>query len=168
MKQISWTLGLSAPAYASAPCVEVSKDQSDFGGVGPVGRHHGRHLPEVAHGTGRAILPIALSLHPKHVRSQRNSKAVSLRQLPTLVLFPASTLRRMTQDGIFVKAARGSAPARKWNRGAVEQWLAGPQLEVSWPANDAYGTAHDPDPEIRRHMQAILNGSAEPMGRARV
>ncbi|BEP93056.1 hypothetical protein GmRootA79_14400 [Acidovorax sp. A79] len=82
--------------------------------------------------------------------------------------FPASTLRRMTRDGIFVKAASGVAPARKWNRGAVEQWLAGPQLEMSWPASDAYGTAHDPDPEIRRHMRAILNGSAEPMGRARV
>ena len=74
----------------------------------------------------------------------------------------------MTRNGIFVKAARGATPTRQWNRGAVEQWLAGPQLEVSWPANDAYGTAHDPDPEIRRHMQAILNGSAEPMGRARV
>lgn len=85
-----------------------------------------------------------------------------------MVPFPASTLRRMTRDGIFVKAARGATPTRKWNRGAVEQWLAGPQLGGSGPASDAYGTAHDPDPQIRRHMRAILNGPAEPMGRARV
>ena len=68
----------------------------------------------------------------------------------------------MTRNGIFVKAARGAAPARKWTRGAVEQWLAGPQLEVSWPANDAYGTDQDPDPEIRSHMRAILSGSTKP------
>ena len=141
MKQISLTLGSSAPAYASAPCVEVSKDQSDFGGVGPVGRHHGRHLPEVAHGTGRAILPVALSLHPKHVRSQRNSKAVSLRQLPTLVLFPTSTLRRITRDSISVKTAHGVTTSRKWGHDTDEPWMTGSHLEVIWPVSAAYDAA---------------------------
>ena len=117
---------------------------------------------------GGAILPNTLSLPSKRTtRSRRKSGTVRLRELQTMVPFPASTLRLMTQSGIFVKAARGSAPARKWNRGAVEEWIADPQLEVSWPASDAYGTDYDTDPEIRSHMRAILHGSAEPMGRAR-
>ena len=163
MKQILLSLGSSAPTLAAMPRLEGSQDSTDSRQVGAIEARPRSRLPEVACGTGGANLPIDPYRPPR-----RKSKTIRLRELQTLVPIPASTLRRMTQDGIFVKAARGSAPARKWNRGAVEQWLVGQQLEVSWPATDAHGTAHDPDPEIRRHMQAILNGSAEPMGRARV
>lgn len=163
MKQILLSLGSSAPTLAAMSRLEGSQDSTDSRQVGAIGARPRSRLPEVARGTGGANLPINPYRPP-----QRTSTTVRLRELQPLVPFPASTLRRMTRDGIFVKAASGVAPARKWNRGAVEQWLAGPQLEMSWPASDAYGTAHDPDPEIRRHMRAILNGSAEPMGRARV
>ena len=163
IKQNALIPGSSDPEFILAPHLEGREDCTDFGKVGAVNRQHSSRLPKVARSTGEANPP----LNP-HRPPQRKKKTVRLRELQTLVQFPASTLRPMTRDGIFVKAAPGAAPARKWNRGAVEQWIAGQQLEVSWPANDAYGTAYDPAPEIRRHMRAILNGSAEPMGRARV
>lgn len=163
MKQISLTLGSPAPKFASLPHLEALKDCTHSGEISAPGKRPSSRFPDVAPDTGKANPPV----NP-HNPPQRKNKTVRLRELQTLVPFPASTLRRMTRDGIFVKAARGATPTRKWNRGAVEQWLAGPQLGVSWPANDAYGTAHDPDPEIRSHMRAILNGSAELMGRARV
>lgn len=162
MKQILLSLGSSAPTLAAMPRLEGSQDSTDSRQVGAIEARPRSRLPEVARGTGGANLPMNPYRPP-----QRANKTVRLRELRTLVPFPASTLCRMTQDGIFVKAARGAVPTRKWNRGAVEQWLAGPQLEVSWPAHDAYGTAHDPAPEIRSHMRAILHGPAEPMGRAR-
>lgn len=169
IKQISLITGSSDLDFISGPHSAAQDDRTDFEEIGAIGKVQRNRSSGVTRGMGGAILPIPLSLPSKHTtKSRRKSDPVRLRELQTMVPFPAATLRRMTQDGIFVKAARGSVPVRKWNRGAVEQWLAGPQLEVSWPANDAYGTAQDPDPEIRRHMRAILNGSAEPMGRARV
>lgn len=163
MEEISLTVGSSALTHTSSRKPGAEEDRTDPGEICAIGARPRSRLPEVARGTGAANL----SINPYRA-TQRKNKTIRLRELQTLVPFPASTLRRMTRDGIFVKAARGATPARKWNRGAVEQWLSSPQLGVSWPANDAYGTAHDPDPEIRRHMRAILNGSAEPMGRARV
>ena len=163
MKKISLTLGAPTPEFASPPHLEALKHRTYSGKISAPEKRPRSRFPDVAPDTGGANLPINPCRPP-----QRANKTVRLRELQALAPFPASTLPRLTQDGIFVKAASEVAPARKWNPGAVEQWLAGPQLEVSWPANDAYGTAHDPDPEIRRHMQAILNGSAEPMGRARV
>lgn len=169
IKQISLITGSSDLDFISGPHSAAQDDRTDFEEIGAIGKVQRNRSSGVTHGVGGAILPNTLSLPSKRTtRSRRKSGTVRLRELQTMVPFPASTLRLMTQSGIFVKAARGSAPARKWNRGAVEQWLVGQQLEVSWPATDAHGTAHDPDPEIRRHMRAILNGSAEPMGRARV
>ncbi len=163
MKKISLTLGAPTPEFASPPHLEALKHRTYSGKISAPEKRPRSRFPDVAPDTGEANPPV----NP-HNPPQRKNKTIRLRELQSLVPFPASTLRRMTRDGIFVKAARGATPTRQWNRGAVEQWLAGPQLEVSWPASDAYGTAHDPDPQIRRHMRAILNGSAEPMGRARV
>ena len=163
MKKISLPLGLPNPNFASLRRLEMLKDRTYSGKIRAPGMRPRSRFPDVAPDTGEATPPVK-----PHTPLWRKSNAVRLRELRTLVPFPASTLRRMTRDGIFVKATRGVALAQKWNRGAVEQWIAGPQLEVSWPANDAYGTAYDPDPEIRRHMRATLNGCAEPIGRARV
>ena len=163
MKKISLTLGAPTPEFASPPHLEALKHRTYSGKISAPEKRPRSRFPDVAPDTGEANPPV----NP-HNPPQRKNKTIRLRELQRLVPFPASTLRRMTRDGIFVKAARGATPTRKWNRGAVEQWLAGPQLGGSWPASDAYGTAHDPDPQIRRHMRAILNGSAEPMGRARV
>ena len=163
MKKISLTLGVPTPEFASLPHLEALKDRTYSGKISAPEKRPRSRFPDVAPDTGEANPPV----NP-HNPPQRKNKTIRLRELQALVPFPASTLRRMTRNGIFVKAARGATPTRQWNRGAVEQWLAGPQLEVSWPASDAYGTAHDPDPQIRRHMRAILNGSAESMGRARV
>ena len=169
IKQISLITGSSDLDFISGPHSAAQNDRTDFEEIGAIGKVQRHRSSGVTHGMGGAILPNTLSLPSKRTtRSRRKSDTVRLRELQTMVPFPASALRRMTRDGIFVKAARGATPTRQWNRGAVEQWLAGPQLEVSWPANDAYGTAQDPDPEIRSHMRAILIGSAEPMGRARV
>ena len=168
IKQISLITGSSDLDFISGPHSAAQNDRTDFEEIGAIGKVQRHRSSGVTHGMGGAILPNTLSLPSKRTtRSRRKSGTVRLRELQTMVPFPASTLRLMTQSGIFVKAARGSAPARKWNRGAVEQWLAGPQLEVSWPANDAYGTAHDPDPEIRSHMRAILSGSTKPTAPAR-
>lgn len=155
--------GLLNPEIIPAPHLMGRNACTSPGKVIEINRRYSSRLANVARTTTEAKPPTNLRRSPL-----RKNKTIRLRELQTLVPFPASTLRRMTRDGIFVKAVSGVAPARKWNAGAVEQWLAGPQLEMSWPANGAYGTAHDPDPEIRRHMRAILNGSAEPMGRARV
>ena len=163
MKKISLTLGAPTPEFASPPHLEALKHLTYSGKISAPEKRPRSRFPDVAPDTGEANPPV----NP-HNPPQRKNKTIRLRELQTLVPFPASTLRRMTRVGIFVKAARGATPTRKWNRGAVEQWLVGQQLEVSWPATDAHGTAHDPDPEIRRHMRAILNGSAAPMGRARV
>lgn len=163
MKKISLTLGAPTPEFASLPHLEALKDRTYSGKISAPEKRPRSRFPDVAPDTGEANPPV----NP-HNPPQRKNKTIRLRELQTLVPFPASSLRRMTRDGIFVKAARGATPTRKWNRGAVEHWIAGPQLGVSWPASDAYGTAHDPDPQIRHHMRAILNGSAEPMGRARV
>ena len=169
IKQISLITGSCDLDYIPGPHSAAQDDRTDFEELGATGKVQSNRSSGVTDGMGGAILPNTLSLPSNRTaRSRRKSGTVRLRELQTLVPFPASNLRRMTRDGIVVKAARGSTPARTWNRGAVEQWLAGPQLEVSWPADEAYGTAHDPDPEIRRHMRAILNGSAKPMGRARV
>ena len=161
MEEILLTVGSSALTHTSSRKPGAEEDRTDPGEIGAIGARPRSRLPEVARGTGAANL----SINPYRA-TQRKNKTIRLRELQTLVPFPASTLRRMTRDGIFVKAARGATPIRKWNRGAVEQWIANHQLEASWPANDAYGTAHDPDREIRSHMRAILHGSAEPMGRA--
>ena len=163
MEEISLTVGSSALTQTSSRTLGAEEVRTDPGEIGAIGARPRSRMAEVARDTCAANLPINPYRAP-----QRKNKTIRLRELQRLVPFPASTLRRMTRDGIFVKAARGATPTRKWNRGAVEQWLAGPQLGGSWPASDAYGTAHDPDPQIRRHMRAILNGSAEPMGRARV
>ena len=169
IKQISLITGSSDLNFISGPHSAAQEDHTDFEEVGAIGKVQRNRSSGVTHGIGGTIPPTTLSRPSTHAtKSRRKSGTIRLRELQTLVPFPASTLRRMTQDGIFVKAARGVAPTRKWNRGAVEQWLASPQLEVSWPADEAYGTAHDPDPEIRRHMRAILNGSAKPTGRSRV
>ena len=162
MEEISLTVGSSALTQTSSRTLEAEEVRTDPGEIGAIGARPRSRMAEVARDTCAANLPINPYRAP-----QRKNETIRLRELQSLVPFPASTLRRMTQDGIFVKAARGAVPTRKWNRGAVEQWLAGPQLEVSWPAHDAYGTAHDPAPEIRSHMRAILHGPAEPMGRAR-
>lgn len=162
MKQILLSLGSSAPTLAAMPRLEGSQDSTDSRQVGAIEARPRSRLPEVARGTGGANLPMNPYRPP-----QRANKTVRLRELQALAPFPASTLPRLTQDGIFVKAASGVAPARKWNPGAVEQWLAGPQLGGSGPASDAYGTAHDPDPEIRSHMRAILSGSTKPTAPAR-
>ncbi len=162
MKQKLLPLGSSAPTLAAMPRLEESKDRAESEEIGAIGTRPRSRSFEVARGTYGANP----SLSPHHP-PQRKTKAIRLRELQTLVPFPASTLRRMTRVGIFVKAARRVAPARKWSRGAIEPGLAGPHLEVSWPASDAYGTAYDTNPEIRSHMRAILHGSAEPMGRAR-
>lgn len=150
------------PEFIPVPYLMGRKDRITPGKVVAINRRYSSLLPNVARETTEANPPI----NP-HRPPQRKNKTVRLRELQTLVPFPASTLQRMMRDGILVKAARGVPPARKWNRGAVEQWTAGSQLEVSWPADDAYGTAHDPDPEIRSHMRAILSGSAKPTARAR-
>ena len=163
IKQISLITGSHNPEFVPVPHFMGREARTGPGKAVAINRRYSSHLPTIARATTEAN-PQTNPRRPP----QRKNKTIHLRELQTLVPFPASTLSRMTRNGIFVKAARGAAPARKWTRGAVEQWLAGPQLEVSWPANDAYGTAHDPDPQIRRHMRAILNGSAEPMGRARV
>lgn len=162
-KQTALITGSLNPEFIPVPHLMGRDARTSPGKVVAINRRYSSHLPNVARATPEANPPTNPRRPP-----QRKNKTIRLRELQSLVPFPASTLRRMTRDGIFVKAARGVDPARKWNCGAVEQWLAGPQLEVSWPANDAYGTAHDPDSEIRRHMRAILNGSTEPMGRARV
>lgn len=169
IKQISLITGSYDLDFIPGPHSAAQDDRTDFEELGATGKVQRNRSSGVTHGMGGAILPNTLSLPSKRTtRSRRKSGTVRLRELQTLVPFPASTLRRMTRDGIFVKAARGSAPARKWNRDAVEQWIGGPQLEVSWPASDAYGTVYDPAPEIRSHMRAILNCSAEHMERARV
>ena len=160
MKQILLSLGSSAPTLAAMPRLEGSQDSTDSRQVGAIEARPRSRLPEVARGTGGANLPVDPYRPPR-----RKNKTIRLRELQTLVPIPASTLRRMTQDGIFVKAARGTARVRKWHRGAIEQWLACPQLEVGWPASDAYGTAHDPVPEICSHMRAILSGSTESTAR---
>jgi len=162
-KQTALITGSHNPEFVPVAHFMGREARTSPGKAVAINRRYSSHLPTIARATTEAN-PQTNPYRPP----QRANKTVRLRELQTLVPFPASTLRRMTRDGIFVKAARGATPTRKWNRGAIEQWLASPQLEVSWPANDAYGTAHDPDPEIRRHMRAILNGSAEPMGRARV
>ena len=163
MEEISLTVGSSALTQTSSRTLEAEEVRTDPGEIGAIGARPRSRMAEVARDTCAANLPINPYRAP-----QRKNKTIRLRELQSLVPFPASTLRRMTRDGIFVKAARGATPTRKWNRGAVEQWLAGPQLEVSWPANDAYGTAQDPDPEIRSHMRAILIGSTKPKARTRV
>lgn len=155
--------GLLNPEIIPAPHLMGRNACTSPGKVIEIDRRYSSRLANVARTTTEANPPTNLRRSPL-----RKNKTVRLRELQTSVLFPASTLRRMTRDGIFVKAVHGSAPARKWNRGAVQQWLAGPQLEVSWPANDAYGTAQDPDPEIRSHMRAILIGSTKPKARTRV
>lgn len=162
MKQILLPLGSSAPTLAAMPRLKGSQDSTDSRQVGAIGARPRSRLPEVARGTGGANPPINPCRPP-----QRANKTVRLRELQTLAPFPASTLPRLTRDGIFVKAARGATPTRKWNRGAVEEWIADPQLEVSWPASDAYGTDYDTDPEIRSHMRAILSGSTKPTAPAR-
>lgn len=161
MKKISLPLGSPTPNFASLRRLEMLKDRTYSGKIRAPGMRPRSRFPDVAPDTGEANPPV----NP-HTPPRRKSNAVRLRELRTLVPFPASTLRRMTRDGIFVKAARGATPTRKWNRGAVEQWINGPQLEVSWPASDAYGTAYDPAPEIRSHMRAILSGPTESMARA--
>lgn len=149
--------GLLNPEIIPAPHLMGRNACTSPGKVIEINRRYSSRLANVARTTTEAKPPTNLR------RSLlRKNKTIRLRELQTLVPFPASTLRRMTRDGIFVKAARGSAPARKWNRDAVEQWIGGPQLEVSWPASDAYGTAYDPAPEIRSHMRAILSGSTKP------
>lgn len=168
IKQISLITGSSDLDFISGPHSAAQNDRTDFEEIGAIGKVQRHRSSGVTHGMGGAILPNTLSLPSKRTtRSRRKSDTVRLRELQTMVPFPASTLRRMTRDGIFVKAARGSAPARKWNRDAVEQWIGGPQLEVSWPASDAYGTAYDPAPEIRSHIRAILSGSTKPTAPAR-
>ena len=162
-KQTALITGSHNPEFVPVPHFMGREARTGPGKAVAINRRYSSHLPTIARATTEAN-PQTNPRRPP----QRKNKTIHLRELQTLVPFPASTLRRMTRDGIFVKAARGATPTRQWNRGAVEQWLAGPQLEVSWPASDAYGTAHDPDPQIRRHMRAILNGSAESMGRARV
>ncbi len=157
MKKTSLPLGSPTPNFASLRRLEMLKDRTYSGKSRAPGKRPRSRFPDVAPDTGEANPPV----NP-HTPPRRKSDAVRLRELRTLVPFPASTLRRMTRDGILVKAARRAAPTRKWSRGAVEQWLAGPQLEVSWAANGAYGTTHDPDPEIRSHMRAILSGSTKP------
>lgn len=161
MKQISLALGLPAPKFASLPRLKAPKTRIDPGEIGALGKHSRSRFPEEAPHT-RGVNP-----PNTHRPPTRKNETADQRELQTSVLFPASTLRRMTRDGIFVKAARGSAPARKWNRGAIEQGRAGPYLEVNWPASDAYGTAYDTDPEIRSHMRAILSGSTKPTAPAR-
>lgn len=160
MEEISLTVGPSALTQTSSRTLGAEEVRTDPGEIGAIGVRPPSRLAEVARGTCPASLPINPYRAP-----QRKSKTIRLRELQTLVPFPASTLRRMTRDGIFVKAARGVAPVRKWNRRAVEQWLVCPQLEVGWPASDAYGTAHDPAPEIRSHIRAILGGSTKPTAR---
>ena len=168
IKQISLITGSSDLDFISGPHSAAQDDRTDFEEIGAIGKVQRNRSSGVTHGMGGAILPNTLSLPSKRTtRSRRKSGTVRLRELQTMVPFPASTLRLMTQSGIFVKAARGSAPARKWNRSAIEQWLAGAQLEVSWPASNAYGTAYDTDPEIRSHMRAILSGSTKPTAPAR-
>ena len=162
-KQTALITGSHNPEFVPVPHFMGREARTGPGKAVAINRRYSSHLPTIARATTEAN-PQTNPRRPP----QRKNKTIHLRELQTLVPFPASTLRRMTRVGIFVKAARGATPTRKWNRGAVEQWLVGQQLEVSWPATDAHGTAHDPDPEIRRHMRAILNGSAEPMGRARV
>ena len=162
-KQTALITGSHNPEFVPVPHFMGREARTGPGKAVAINRRYSSHLPTIARATTEAN-PQTNPRRPP----QRKNKTIHLRELQTLVPFPASTLRRMTRVGIFVKAARGATPTRKWNRGAVEQWLAGPQLGGSWPASDAYGTAHDPDPQIRRHMRAILNGSAEPMGRARV
>ena len=164
-KQLSLITGSSDLDCIPAPHLTAQGDRADPEEVGAIGKRQRNRSPGVTHGLGGAILPTTLSLPSKRTtRSRRKSDTVRLRKLQTIQPLPASTLRRITQDDIFVKAARGVALARKWNRGAVEQWIDGPQLELSWPANDAYGTAYDPAPEIRSHMRAILKDSVEAMG----
>ena len=168
IKQISLITGSYDLDFIPGPHSAAQDDRTDFEELGATGKVQRNRYSGVTHGMGGAILPNTLSLPSKRTtRSRRKSDTVRLRELQTMVPFPASTLRRMTRVGIFVKAARRVAPARKWSRGAIEPGLAGPHLEVSWPASDAYGTAYDTNPEIRSHMRAILHGSAEPMGRAR-
>ena len=168
IKQISLITGSSDLDFISGPHSAAQNDRTDFEEIGAIGKVQRHRSSGVTHGMGGAILPNTLSLPSKRTtRSRRKSDTVRLRELQSLVPFPASTLRRMTRDGIFVKAARGATPTRKWNRGAVEEWIADPQLEVSWPASDAYGTDYDTDPEIRSHMRAILSGSTKPTAPAR-
>ena len=162
MEEISLTVGSSALTQTSSRTLGAEEVRTDPGEIGAIGARPRSRMAEVARDTCAANLPINPYRAP-----QRKNKTIRLRELQTLVPFPASTLSRMTRNGIFVKAARGSAPARKWNRDAVEQWIGGPQLEVSWPASDAYGTAYDPAPEIRSHMRAILSGSTKPTAPAR-
>lgn len=164
MKAFSWTVGSSAPTHTSTCPIEAGEDRIDSGEIGAIGRRSRSHSPDAAHDTGGANPSITPSLPTKRNKSRRKSKTPRQRELLTMAQLPASTLRPMTKYGAFVKAARAAAPIRKWNRKAVEKWIAGPQLEVSWPANDACGTAYDPDPEIRSHMRAILKDSVEAMG----
>jgi hypothetical protein len=157
IKQISLITGSYDLDFIPAPHSAAQDDRTDFEELGATGKVQRNRSSGVTHGMGGAILPNTLSLPSKRTtRARRKSGAVRLRELQTLVPFPASTLRRMTRDGI-----------RKWHRGAIEQWLICPQPEVGWSASDAYGTAHDPAPEIRSHMRAILGGSAKPTARAR-
>jgi len=162
MEEISLTVGSSALTQTSSRTLGAEEVRTDLGEIGAIGARPRSRLPAVARGTGSANLPINPYRTP-----QRTKQTIRLHELQTLVPSPASTLRRMTRDGISVKAARGATRAREWNRGAVEEWLAGPQLEVSWPASDAYGTAYDTGPEIRSHMRAILSGSTKPTAPAR-
>ena len=168
IKQISLITGSYDLDFIPGPHSAAQDDRTDFEELGATGKVQRNRYSGVTHGMDGAILPNTLSLPSKRTtRSRRKSDTVRLRELQTMVPFPASTLRRMTRDGIFVKAARGATPTRKWNRGAVEEWIADPQLEVSWPASDAYGTDYDTDPEIRSHMRAILSGSTKPTAPAR-
>ena len=161
-KQTALITGSHNPEFVPVPHFMGREARTGPGKAVAINRRYSSHLPTIARATTEAN-PQTNPRRPP----QRKNKTIHLRELQTLVPFPASTLRRMTRVGIFVIAARRVAPARKWSRGAIEQGLAGLHREVSWPANDAYGTAQDPDPEIRSHMRAILSGSTKPTAPAR-
>ncbi len=161
-KQTALITGSHNPEFVPVPHFMGREARTGPGKAVAINRRYSSHLPTIARATTEAN-PQTNPRRPP----QRKNKTIHLRELQTLVPFPASTLRRMTRVGIFVKAARGATPTRKWNRGAVEEWIADPQLEVSWPASDAYGTDYDTDPEIRSHMRAILSGSTKPTAPAR-
>lgn len=149
ISQNALTTGSLNPEFIPVPHLMGRDARTSPGKVVAINRRYSSHSPNVARATTEANPPTNPRRPP-----QRKNKTIRLPELQGLEPIPAYTLRRM-------KAVRGSALARKWDRGAVEQGLAGPHLEVSCPASDAYGTAYDTDPEIRSHMRAILSGSTK-------
>lgn len=163
MKKLSWTSQRSTSATGFAHSVELPDDVDASGKADEAIKRRSNKQTGVAQSLKSATPPLTLGTHVTGKKSRRKSKTVRLTELLTLVHVDPSALRRMAKDGKFIKPARGVGP-RKWNRNAIQHWLAGMKEAASHAASNSYGTSNDPDPEIRHHMAAILHDSIHAVG----